>query len=273
MSDNQEVFETSEINEWNHTAAEMISFFRDLVIILLIVLFVRMFIVTPFRINGSSMETSYHDREYILVDKFSYLNLPVTYAGTASGDLLMKTEKLILSHLPVHVWDPIRGDVVVITPHVDREREYYIKRVIGLPGDTIKFENGEVYIKKATSTGTGDFIQLDEKYLSVSNKWNTRLPESIEQNIFKIPEWYYWVMGDNRNNSADSRQCFQSCFWDTEVAHFIQRKDIVWKVLLNFWYFNIFSEGGLLQNGKLSWTHPPRFLNHPRNATYPELGE
>lgn len=272
MSDSQKIFETTELDEWNSTMREFVSFFRDLIVILLIVLFIRMFIVTPFRINGSSMETSYHDKEYILVDKLSYLNLPVTYASVWTGEsLLTRIEKSLLSHIPVHVWDPIRWDVVVITPHVDKNREYYIKRVVGLPGDTIKFENGEVFIRKSSESGSWEFIQLDEVYLSPANKGNTRLPDSIEQNIFKIPEWYYWVMWDNRNNSADSRQCFQNCYGSSEVAHFIKRKDIVWKVLLNFWYYNIFSEGWLIQDQKLTWTYPPRFLDHPRGATYPEL--
>lgn len=271
MSDTQEVFETTELNEGSKTVKELISFFRDLVIILFIVLFIRMFVVTPFRINGSSMETSYHDKEYILVDKFSYLNLPVTYGTSGSGESIWtQTEKMILWNIPVHVWDPERGDVVVITPHVDRDREYYIKRVIGLPGDTLKFEDGNVFIKKSDS-GSGEFIQLNESYLSPSNKGNTRLPDSVEQNIFKIPEGYYWVMGDNRNNSADSRQCFQNCYGNSETAHFIKRKDIIGKVLLNFGYFNIFDTGWLLRDGKLTWTHPPRFLNHPRTAIYPEL--
>ncbi len=276
MSENTEAFETIEIDEWNKTAREIISFFRDLVVILLIVLFIRMFLVTPFRINGSSMETSYHDKEYILVDKFSYLNLPSSYGGNSTDEnLIAKLERWLLSNLPVHVGDPERWDVVVITPHVDKDREYYIKRVIGLPGDTIKFEDGNVFIMHSTSD-SGAYIMLDESYLSSSNKWNTRLPDSIEQNIFKIPEWYYWVMGDNRNNSADSRQCFQNCFKNSElqngeVAHFIKRSNVVGKVLLNFWYFNLFAQGWLLQAGRLSWTYPPRFLNHPRHASYPEL--
>lgn len=92
MSDNQEThFETENISEGNKTIREFISFMRDLVIILLIVLFIRSFFVTPFRINGSSMETSYHDKEYIIVDKLSYLNLPVTYQENTSNNLWQKT--------------------------------------------------------------------------------------------------------------------------------------------------------------------------------------
>jgi signal peptidase I len=74
---------------------------------------------------------------------------------------------VIFSSIPVRIGDPVRGDVVVITPHVDREKEYYIKRVIAVPGDSIRFEDGEVLIKKS---GTEKFIKLDERYLSSANK-------------------------------------------------------------------------------------------------------
>lgn len=271
MSDNQEThFETENISEGNKTIREFISFMRDLVIILLIVLFIRSFFVTPFRINGSSMETSYHDKEYIIVDKLSYLNLPVTYQENTSNNLWQKTTWWVLRHIPVHTGDPVRGDVVVITPHVDRDREYYIKRVIALPGEMIRFEDGNVFIKKI---GSEKFVKINEPYLSVANAWNTRLPEHVEDNEFTVPEGYYWVMGDNRNNSADSRSCFRNCIGSMTSAHFIQRKDIVGKVLINLGYYNIFNEGWLLQSGKWNWTHPPRFLAHPRESSYPELGE
>ena len=71
----------------------------------------------------------------------------------------------------------MRGDVVVITPHVDRSREYYIKRVIALPGDTIRFSSGAVYIKENASE---KFIELYEPYLSLANSGHTYLPEYVE---------------------------------------------------------------------------------------------
>lgn len=116
-------------------------------------------------------------------------------------------------------------------------------------------------------------MKIVEPYLSLLNTGHTFLPESVEANQFLIPEGYYWIMGDNRENSADARSCFRQCTSNKIEAHFLARKDILGRVLLDFGYFNIFGEGGLLDSGKVSWTHPPRFLNSPRNATYPELGE
>jgi signal peptidase I len=71
-------FEIQELEETNSTFREFIRFFRDLIIIFFIVILIRVFLVTPFRINGSSMEPSYHDKEYILVDKYSYLDFENT---------------------------------------------------------------------------------------------------------------------------------------------------------------------------------------------------
>jgi len=104
---------------------EVIEFFRDLVIIFAVVFFVRSFIVAPFQISGSSMEESYHDGEFILVNKFSYAR--VDSPSWADFGL-------------ARVGDPVRGDVVILRPHAANGKEYYIKRVVGMPGDIIRFE-------------------------------------------------------------------------------------------------------------------------------------
>jgi signal peptidase I len=138
------------------------------------------------------MEMSYHDKEYIIVDKFSYLNLPVTFAETSPNTgMWNKMSSTLLKNIPLHIGDPVRGDVVVITPHVDRQKEYYIKRVLAEPGDTILFQDGEVLIKKP---GNEKFVQIKESYLSSVNIGQTRLPENVKTNQFLIPEGYYWVM-------------------------------------------------------------------------------
>lgn len=180
--------ENIEIAESNETLKDLIKFFRDFIIILLIVIFVRSFIVTPFRINGDSMETSYHNKEYILVNKFSYLDFQTHFdeMETNNEKNFVGTILSWISQLPVHVGDPRRGDVVVLRPHVDELREYYIKRVIGLPGDIIRFEDGKVLIKEK---GSEQFVEINESgYLSNINNGHTYLPESVEANQFTVPE-------------------------------------------------------------------------------------
>ncbi len=264
-------FETVELDEANSTFREFITFFRDLIIILIIVILIRIFLVTPFRINWTSMEESYHEKEYILVDKLSYLNLPDTYGAKKTTNELQSFVYNILWKIPLRVGDPKRGDVVVITPHVDKTREYYIKRVIAIPGDTIRFENGQVYIKTPTASG---FVQISEPYLSLSNSGHTYLSEAIQERQFLLGEWQYWVMGDNRQNSSDSRTCFKDCYNKEYTAHFIKRSDIIGHALINFWYLHIFKDGTWIVDTKnLGWTSPPRFLAHPRTASYPELWE
>ena len=110
-----------------------------------------------FRIEGDSMEPNLHNGEYVLIDKVSYLLHP-----------------------------PERGDVVVFTPP-NNERDY-IKRVIGLPGDTVEVRGGQVYVNG---------VMLDEPYLQQAILRDE--PARI------VEEGRYFVLGDNRNNSSDSR--------------------------------------------------------------------
>lgn len=124
-------FAESELEEVNSTFSEFITFLRDFIVILMIVFFIRTFVITPFQINGQSMEGSYHDKEFILVDKFSYLDFAQDVGDTT--DSVWNSFLNIWQKIPIHIGDPVRGDVVVIKPHVDKIREHYIKRVIALP--------------------------------------------------------------------------------------------------------------------------------------------
>ena len=131
-------------------------------IILIIGLSLRLFVIQPFVVEGPSMEYNFHDKEDILVDKVSY-----------------------------HLRAPIRGEVVVfIAPKSPSDD--YIKRMIGLPGDTVKIDQGKVYVNDKL---------LDESFLSESG----RTP--VENGIFQVkvgPDQYF-VLGDNRPHSSDSR--------------------------------------------------------------------
>ncbi|KKR18705.1 MAG: Signal peptidase I [candidate division CPR2 bacterium GW2011_GWC1_41_48] len=157
--------------------------------VLLIVLFVfviRNFVVQPFYVVGSSMEPTYQNNDYLIIDELTY-----------------------------HILAPKRGQVVVLkhpTSECDSfvKQGYtskigktdpcknYIKRIIGLPGETVNIRNGEVSVR---TNGNDDFITLNEKYIEP----NTPTLGSIEK---KLAGDEYFVIGDNRepNASSDSRE-------------------------------------------------------------------
>lgn len=138
-------------------------------IALLIVIPVRFFVFQPFVVNGQSMEPNYHSADYLIVDEVTY---------------------------KLHA--PQRGDVIVFKYPKDPTYKY-IKRIIGLPGETVEISDAQVFI-----TTNGVTQKLDETaYLpeSTISTWvrNNTLPAiTLKQNE-------YFVMGDNRNNSSDSR--------------------------------------------------------------------
>lgn len=190
---------------------EALDFLKDIIIILVIVLVMRTFLIMPFKINGQSMYESYYDKQFIIVDRLSYRDIPLVWK-------LQEVE---------------RGDVVVFAPWVSEDRKYFIKRVIGLPGETLKIENGKVYIKALWADG---FIELNEAgYLSDDNENNTTIRGDKNENLYVIPENRYFVMWDNRNHSTDSRTCFQSCSVRT---NYIGPSEIRGKVLVDLGYFN-----------------------------------
>jgi len=127
--------------------------------------FIYLLIMRPHKISGQSMMPNFQDAEYLLTEKVTYYRR-----------------------------DPIRGDVVVFTPPNSTTDEY-IKRVIGLPGEKIKVQEGRVYINDKL---------LNEPYLNNGNITNSGgfLKEGTD---YIIPDDKYFVMGDNRLNSSDSR--------------------------------------------------------------------
>lgn len=148
----------------------------NIVVIVGIVAAIRTFLVSPFQVEGSSMVDTLEDRQYIIINKLA----------------------LIIGH-------PDRGDVVVFHPPSDHDK-YYVKRVIGLPGDTVVIRGGNVYLKKA---GSEEPHQLEEPYLNDRNRGKTyRHPPAsgdTTEVTYAVPAGHYFVLGDNRQGSLDSR--------------------------------------------------------------------
>ncbi len=218
-----------DFNKWG--SSEIIDFLKDLVIIVIIVVVIRSFVAMPFQISGQSMYSSYYDREFIIVDRLSYL-----------------------------VWEPDRGDVIVFKPYVSEQKKYFLKRIIWVPGDTVKIDDGNVFIK---TDWKEEFVQLEEDYLNEENNWYTFVWSSKSSHQYQLWNDQYFVIGDNRNHSTDSRECFSNCIWRSE---YISKSDMVWKVFLDLGYFN-FKKFDFIQP-ELWIDTTPRFFSSPVNFDY-----
>lgn len=211
---------------------EILDFFKDLAVVIILVIVIRTFLAMPFQINWQSMYSSYYDREFIVVDRLTY-----------------------------NFSNPSRGDVVVFKPRVSDEKKYFLKRVIWVPGDTLKIEWGNVYIKKSWSD---EFVLLDESwYLNDENNGHTYVWLNKVSKIYTLWEDDYFVMWDNRNHSTDSRECFSNCVWRTE---FVPKADIVWKVFVDLWYFNLKKFTFIQPQLWINTT--PRFFSSPSTHKY-----
>ncbi len=141
---------------------------------------IKYFLIQPFIVNGASMEPNFYDGNYLLVDEISY-----------------------------RFENPQRGDVIVLRAPQDKSI-YYIKRIVGLPGEDISVDGSVVKINGKV---------LEESYLpsGIMNDWTGHVE-------YKLNNQQYFVMGDNRLNSYDSR------YWGP-----LNRSDIIGSVKLRLW--------------------------------------
>jgi len=131
-----------------------------LILIAVIIPF-RMYVAQPFIVHGASMDDTFHQSDYLIVDELSYL-----------------------------LRDPKRGEVIVFKNPFNQS-QYFIKRIIGLPGETVILKEGKVTIISGNQT-----IKLEENYLGSDSTENKRV---------KLEAGQYFAMGDNRSVSFDSR--------------------------------------------------------------------
>ncbi|MDD6620011.1 MAG: signal peptidase I [Eubacteriales bacterium] len=166
-------------------AQETIEFFVPIVIAVVVALLLKTFVFANAIVPTGSMLNTIQQKDRIIASRLAYINE-----------------------------DPQRYDIVIFK-YPDDESQYYVKRIVGLPGETVQVINGIVYVTKTD----GETIQLDDSFVTACEPEGTFGP-------FDVPEDCYFMMGDNRNNSKDSR------FWQNKYVH---RDKIIGKV--KFRYF------------------------------------
>jgi signal peptidase I len=180
------------------------EYFESIVIAVILALFVRTWVVQAFKIPTGSMENNLLIGDHLLVNKFVF--------GPAAGS----AERHLL---PVR--DPRRGDVVVFKFPDEPDRDF-IKRVIGLPGETLELRSKKVYVNGQP---------LDEPYVHFLEPAHdaqeiTSFDVRERYGPVRVPEGQYFVMGDNRDNSQDSR------YWG-----FLPRGYIKGRALMIYWSY------------------------------------
>ncbi len=193
------------------------EYIRMLVLIVVIVELIQSFVIINARIPSASME-----------------------------DTIMTGERLVGNRLAYVFGEPERYDIVIFE-YPDDESQLYIKRVIGLPCETVIITGGVVYVVGCYTDTTGvsdedliadplqfeDTIILDDSYIKEEM-------DTSENYVFRVPDNSYFVMGDNRNNSRDSR------YW---INSFVTEDEILGKAMLRYWPLNKLSlitySGGL----------------------------
>jgi len=166
MAEENKVLSEEKPKERSTAWREIWEFAKVIILALVIALPIRYFIAQPFIVKGQSMEPNFDDREYLVIDELTY-----------------------------QFREPERGEVVVFR-YPNNTKEFFIKRIIGLPGETVTVKNGQISIKDGSENGE-PFI-LQENYLPSDLK-------TFPEKEFILVENQYLVFGDNRRNSSDSR--------------------------------------------------------------------
>jgi len=186
--------------DFKQTAWEYV---QAIIIALILALFIRTFIVQAFKIPSGSMEKTLLIGDHILVEKFAYgVRNPFTHTLWIPGGKIK------------------RGDVIVFIFPLDPSKDF-IKRVIGVGGDTVQIINKKVYVDGKLFHEPPGVIHLDPKILPAS--------VSPRDNFgpIKVPKGDLFVMGDNRDESYDSR------FWG-----FVPVKNVLGRAFLIYWSWN-----------------------------------
>ena len=175
----------------------ILNFFLELIkiviISLAIIIPIRAYVAQPFYVEGASMEPNFYDKEYLIIDEISY-----------------------------RFTEPERGDVVIFHPP-NNPKQYYIKRIIGLPNETVEIKDNNIIIYNKEHP---DGFILDESQYLEGQSFNI----SKDTKFSPLGDNQYFVLGDNRSNSMDSRRLGP-----------INRSSIKGQVLVRAFPFNRFT--------------------------------
>jgi signal peptidase I len=196
---------------------DLISSLQSLMGTVVIAIFVITFIVQAFQIPSESMENTLLVGDYLLVNK-------LCYGGNGLGDHLMPYQKIS------------RGDIIVFHYPVDPS-QHFVKRVIGVPGDRLRmiskrvWINGKLleepyvrFIEPPNDAFRDNFPRTDIPAARLVGSWWLEMRKLVEDGQLIIPEGHYFVMGDNRDDSEDSR------YWG-----FVPRENIIGRPLVIYW--------------------------------------
>ena len=191
------------------------EYLESLLVTVILALFGTTFIVQAFQIPSESMENTLLVGDYLLVNKLCY------GGGSGPGDHVMPYQKIA------------RGDIIVFHYPVDPQ-QHFVKRVIGLPGDRLRMMNKKVlingrpldepyvrFLEPANNLYRDDFPRID---IPAKGSWGLEMRKLVEDGELIVPQGHYFVMGDNRDNSDDSR------YWG-----FVPQENIIGRPLLIYW--------------------------------------
>jgi signal peptidase I len=241
----QQAYETAK-----QTAAEptVVEYSKSFFPVLFLVFFVRSFLFEPFQIPSGSMIPTLKIGDFILVNKFTYgIRVP------------------ILNKEIIPVNKPQRGEVMVFYPP-HQPRVSFIKRVVGLPGDEIRYTNHRLYVNGVEQAYSlqapeelqqfaqipfeycsydGDLYQVGFETLGEHTHATQKCPKPSRYSIngsWKVPEGHYFMMGDNRDSSLDSRD------WGyASEDQIIGKAVVVWMHWDNFWSIPSFKTVGVIR--------------------------
>jgi len=220
----------------NNQPSAWLSSLQSLLTTVVIAVFVITFVVQAFQIPSESMENTLLIGDYLLVNK-------LCYGGGGIADRILPYRRIE------------RGDIVVFHYPVNPS-QHFVKRVVGIPGDRIRLIQGAVYVRgvrlqepyvrhssRFHDPFRDDFPRLNVAVPEVTSNWWREMHTLVDDDQLIVPQGYYFVLGDNRDESLDSR------YWG-----FVPRENIIGSPLLIYWSVRSSSEvmpAGTASNDKL----------------------